>query len=269
MQLPLKWHGGKGAFDGALAKWIISLMPKHTHYVEVFAGGLAVLMHKSPENVSEVVNDIHKSLTTFWRVLADTDLFEVFKRRVEATPLSSVEWLQAMAGGVTDVDMAVAFFVRCRQSRQGMMKCFATLSRNRVRRGMNEQAASWISAIEGLDDVHARMQRVVVLCEDYRKVIQSQDGENTLFYLDPPYLHETRSMTEAYDHEMTREQHVQLLELLKGIKGKFLLSGYRSELYDEHAAAAGWVRHEMKIANNAAGGKSKKIQTECVWCNYA
>ena len=75
---PLKWWGGKHY----LAKKIIDLMPRHLHYVEPYAGGLAVLLEKDPfdrslywgekgyeQGVSEVVNDIHRELTNFWRVL--------------------------------------------------------------------------------------------------------------------------------------------------------------------------------------------------------
>ena len=70
-----------------------------------------------------------------------------------------------------DVQAAVAFFVRCRQSRAGGFKVFATLSRNRTRRGMNEQSSAWLNGVEGLADVHDRLKRVVVLCDDALKVI--------------------------------------------------------------------------------------------------
>ena len=75
---PLKWWGGKHY----LAKDFIALMPRHLHYVEPFAGGLAVLLEKDPfdeskfwgskcyeQGVSEVVNDINRELTNFWQVL--------------------------------------------------------------------------------------------------------------------------------------------------------------------------------------------------------
>ena len=47
-----------------------------------------------------------------------------------------------------------------------------------------------------------------------------------LFYLDPPYLHETRATTGEYEYEMTISQHADLLDALVAIKGWFLLSGY-------------------------------------------
>ena len=266
---PLKTFGGKGAFNGKLAKWIISLMPEHTHYMEPYFGGGSVLLEKDPEGVSEVVNDINGKLMNFWRVLKYDTYFRYFCQCVEATPFSQAEWENACgtseAGNIHD---AARFFIRCRQSRAGQMKEFATLSRNRTRRGMNEQASAWLNAIDGLPAVHARLKRVVILNDDALNVIRKQDGDKTLFYCDPPYLHETRMATDVYEHEMTDDQHVALLECLATIKGKFLLSGYRNGFYDEWTDAYSWHRRDFEIANNASGKKKKPTMTECVWTNY-
>ncbi len=100
------------------------------------------------------------------------------------------------------------------------------------------------------------------------EVIHQQCGPNTLFYCDPPYLHETRATTGEYEHEMSRSQHCDLLDMLGAVQGKFLLSGYRSNLYDWKAKACGWHRVDFDLPNNAAGGKSKRRMTECVWANF-
>ena len=84
-------------------------------------------------------------------------------------------------------------------------KDFATLSRNRTRRQMNEQASAWWTCVEGLPAVSARLRRVVVLNQPALEVIRQQDGPATLFYLDPPYLHETRASPGTYKHEMSEE----------------------------------------------------------------
>ena len=269
---PLKWHGGKGAFGGQLAQWIISLMPPHVHYVETHFGGGSVLLNKDPEGISEVVNDINFDLTTFWSVLSDPEAFPIFRRAMETTPFSQPVWnvaRDALSWGDigSSIDRARWFFICCRQSRAGQMNEFAPLSRNRTRRGMNEQASAWLTAVEGLPAVHARLKRVAIVTEDALTVIRREDGPKTLFYCDPPYLHETRASTADYEHEMTRQQHEELLECLATIKGRFLLSGYRSSLYDDFATGVGWKRHEFKIPNNASGGKKKRVMTECVWSN--
>jgi len=276
---PLKWWGGKTY----LAPKIIELMPRHLHYVEPYFGGGAVLLAKDPmdeskfwgkqcyeKGISEVVNDINLELTNFWRVLQDDKTFASFRRIVEAIPFSQVEWKEAEARlqpvKPPDIDAAVAFFVRCRLSRAGEFKEFATLSRNRTRRRQNEQASAWWNCIEGLPAVHARLRRVVILNQDALSVIGAQDGERTLFYLDPPYVPRSRSTVGNYAHEMTEADHKAMLKAIRQCQGKVILSGYPNPLYDR--ALHDWNRHEIAIDNKAAGGKTKRKMTEVLWMNY-
>lgn len=261
---PLKWHGGKHY----LTDEIVSLMPRHTHYVEPFAGGLAVLLAKNPEGVSEVANDLDGNLMNFWNVLRSENTFPRFLREVDSIPFSEAAWEHAGKSltGENPVSRAVAFFVRCRQSMAGRMDSFAPLSRNRVRRGMNEQASAWLNAVEGLPSVHARLKRVVILNRPAIDVIRTQDGPKTLFYCDPPYLHETRSVPGVYAHEMSEENHRELLDVLKRVCGRVMVSGYPSDLYDR--ALSRWHRHTFDRPNNAASGRTKVRKTEVVWCNF-
>ncbi len=277
---PLKWHedGGKSY----LASKIVALMPPraskdnpdgYLHFIEPFAGSLAVLLANNPEGISEVVNDLNQDLSIFWKVLQKADWFYAFQRIIEATPFSEVEWKLADIDHdqcPSQVEIAVGFFVRCRQSLAGRMDSFAPLSRTRVRRGMNEQASAWLNCVEGLSAVHERLKRVVVL--DARpavEVIRQQDGPQTLFYLDPPYCHDTRATTGEYQHEMSYADHRELLEVLKSIKGKFLLSGYDNDLYRGYAQTCPrWDRHDFDLPNNSAGGETKRRMVESVWANF-
>jgi DNA adenine methylase len=272
MKGPLKTHGGKRY----LAERIVALMPSHTHFVEPYAGGLAVLFAKPSEGTSEVVNDLDGRFTNFWRVLQDEDLFARFRRRVQAIPFSEAEWRDAQAylDGATKrasrqemVERATRFFVLCRQSMSGRCKDFTPLTRNRVRNGMNEQASAWLNAIESLPAVHTRLKRVVILNRPALEVIRSQDGPGVLFYLDPPYLPEVRAAKHAFGpFEMTVEQHEELLDAITGLQGMVMISGYSSQLYDSRLA--GWSRHEFDLPNNAGGGKHKRRMTEVVWTNF-
>jgi len=105
-----------------------------------------------------------------------------------------------------------------------------------------------------------------VLNRDALEVIRQQDGPGTLFYLDPPYLAETRSASHVYVHEMTADRHAELLDLVRQCKGKVMLSGYPSGLYDR--AIHDWTRYEFDLPNQAAGGKAKRRMTEVLWCNF-
>jgi DNA adenine methylase len=249
-----------------LAKLIVSLMPEHVHYCEPYFGGGSVLFIKPFEGISEVANDLSGRLIGFYRVLSDPAMFDQFYRRIETTPFSKELWEESWELCHDPIVDAAKFFILCRQSRGGMMKDFATLSRNRVRRGRNEQVAAWLTAIEGLPQVHARLRRVVWLCDDALNVIQQQDGPNTLHYCDPPYLHSVRATKNAYQHEMTDQQHVELLETLLACKGKVILSGYPNELYD--GMLRNWNCQDFAIDNKTAGSKQKRIMTERVWMNF-
>lgn len=281
---PIKFFGGKRY----LAPKIIPLFPRHLHYVEPFAGGLSVLLQRDPDDprfqmgtdgshkgVSEIANDKDRLLTNFWKVLGDPAQFPEFFRRVNAIPLGRDVWEDAefrvhheeWPGHDDDpIGNAVAFFVHCRQSRAGMRKDFTSLTRNRTRRGMNGNVSEWLGAVDGLPDVHERLRRVVVENMDAVKLIRREDEPTTLFYCDPPYLHSTRSTTDVYQHEMTEEQHRELLAVLRECKGKVILSGYPSPLYE--GMLSDWKCHRVDIANHAAGGKAKARETECLWCNF-
>ena len=198
---PLKWHGGQSY----LARRIIDVMPRHRHYVEPFAGGLAVVPARDPEDprlwledssgqrgVSEVVNDLDGRLVNFWRVLREPDLFAHFVRLCEATPLSRAVWEEArgLASDADPVRNAWAFFVEVRQSRAGQRRSFTSLTRARTRRGVNGNVSEWLGATDGLAEVHARLRPVVIEKMDAIDLIGREGGDGTLFYCDPPYLHQ-------------------------------------------------------------------------------
>ena len=63
MRGPLAYIGGKRA----IATKIIEVFPKHTTYVEAFAGGAQVFFRKEPSKV-EVLNDLDGEMVNFYRV---------------------------------------------------------------------------------------------------------------------------------------------------------------------------------------------------------
>lgn len=270
---PLKTHGGKHY----LATRVRELMPRHTHYVEPYFGGGSVLLAGDGRGVSEVANDLNGNLTNFWRVLQKPDYFRDFHRTVEAIPFSQEEWREAgrhvqcpgmfPESNVPCLECAVRFFVLSRQSLSGRQDSFTGITRTRVRRGMNGEVSAWLSAVEGLPQVHARMKRVLILRKPALEVIDSEDTPNTLFYLDPPYLPETRATVGEYgDFEMTYDDHRTLLDKLLTVRGKVILSGYLSKLY--YSLLRDWRCVTIDMPNNSAGGKTKQRRSEVIWMNY-
>lgn len=113
---------------------------------------------------------------------------------------------------------------------------------------------------------HAEIYNVVIENRDALVVLTRHDGPQSLHYVDPPYVHETRSMFKggksAYRHEMDRGGHARLLETLRGLTGMVVLSGYAHPLYDE--ALHGWKRTEF-----AALADGARPRTEVLWINPA
>jgi DNA adenine methylase len=275
---PLKWHLDGGKYY--LAPQIVKLMPRHLHYVEPYGGGLAVLLARNPDDpdlwalpfqgVSEVVCDISGHLMNFWFVLRDPDAFPKLLRLAQGTPFSEELFRQSLVrfdAAKDRVERAYWFFVRCRFSLAGRMDQFTSVTRSRLRGGMNAEVNAWLSCIDGLPQVHARLQRVLVLdAQPAVDLIRRHDSGVTLYYIDPPYLGTTRTNDDVFRNEMSVEQHAELLDVLCRVQGRVMLSGYPSDLYDRKLG--GWNRHAFDLPNNAAHGDSKRRMQEVLWTNF-
>ncbi len=131
---------------------------------------------------------------------------------------------------------------------------------------MNGNVSEWLSAVDGLADVHERLRRVLIENMPAVDLIRREDTPGTLFYCDPPYVHETRASKEAYAFEMDGPAHRQLLQAVLECQGKVMLSGYHSDLYRD--MLPGWKEHLFDLPNNAASGDTKRRMIEVIWCNF-
>lgn len=97
--------------------------------------------------------------------------------------------------------------------------------------------------------------------EEYHnsRIINEHDNEDVFIYCDPPYVLSTRK-EHLYNYDMTDEQHIELLEVLKRHKGKILISGYDNKLYNK--MLKNW--HKETIVTSSERGK----RIECLWMNY-
>jgi len=264
---------------------IVGLFPdrdKYDTFVDAYGGMGWVLLAHDPTGKSEVYNDKNRALSTMFKVLADPKLFdglEGFYRRVAVLPFSELVFNEAKNTldkwqrgklKLTDVEVAYNFYVLCRQSRTGNCKDFATPTKNRLRRGMNEQVSAWLTSLDDLPRIARRLQRVMICNQPAIEVIEKYDTKRTVFYLDPPYHPGTRTDIKAYgEYDMTEDQHEELLKFLvsKDRKGFILISGRDNPLYAKYLAA--WTRYELgEKVNNMSNKKVKNRVAEYVWMNY-
>ncbi len=92
------------------------------------------------------------------------------------------------------------------------------------------------------------------------ELIQRYNKPYVFIYCNPPYILSTRSKR-IYKHEMTEEDHIELLEVLKQHKGPVMISGYDHEIYNSMLDR--WTKKKQKA--NCEFGKQA---IETIWMNY-
>lgn len=257
------WYGGKFSH----LEWLLPLLPKAHHYCEPYSGSAAVLVNREPSPV-ETYNDIDGDVVNFFRVLRDRH--EELIRSIALTPFSREEFHLAVNGptqGVSDLERARRFYIRARQARTGLAQT-ATLGRwanckNTSRAGMSGVVSRWLGGVDALQEIAHRLLRVQIENRPAIDIIRLYDDDKTLFYCDPPYMHETRGDSKAYGFEMTSEQHWELAETLQQCKGLTAISGYRCDAMDTWYK--GWRRFDAlaKVIHS-----TKQLRQECLWMNY-
>jgi len=269
-QIAFGWYGGKYSH----LDWLLPLLPSTIHYCEPFGGSAAVLINRLPSPV-ETYNDIDGELVNFFRVLRSQK--EELLEAIGLTPFSREELREAVTANhneLTDLERARQFFVRARQVRTGLAQ---TASEGRwahckltSRAGMAGAVSRWLGSVEGLSEIAQRLLRVQVENAPALEVIKRYDSKDTLFYCDPPYVHESRSDTNAYAFEMTDDEHKALARILHNVQGKVALSGYQcplmGELYGDWTAieAPGKKAH----STNTRSDMTKQNRVETLWINY-
>lgn len=259
---PLRWHGGKWR----LAPWIIQHFPPHACYVEPFGGGASVLLRKQRAAL-DVYNDLDRAVVTLFQLLRDSP--DELIRRVELTPFSRSDFDRSQdytAQPEDDISLCLNLLIRSHMGFSSSGACGRgghqkTGFRGRGVRAGTTPPENWRRFPPVLREVAQRMQGVVIEDRPALDLMAAHDDPETLFYLDPPYLPETRDQGADYMHEMTEEDHRALLNALPGFRSKIVLSGYSSALYDE--ALDGWFRRDR--ATHAEGARPR---TEVIWMNF-
>lgn len=262
--IPFGWYGGKFSH----LAWLLPLLPKCHHYCEPFAGSGAVLLNRAPSPI-ETYNDLDGEVVNFFRVLRDQR--DKLIEAIGLTPFSREEFALAckLDPKVPPLERARRFYVRARQVRTGLAQT-ASLGRwanckNTSRAGMSGVISRWLGAIDQLPKIAERLLRVQIENRPAIDVIRLYDSPDTLFYCDPPYVHDTRGDANAYGYEMTNRQHAELAELLNKVCGMVAVSNYQCDLMDELYPRPKWHKTVSGARTNHA---TKGTRVEVLWTNY-
>lgn len=264
----MRYHGGKWR----LAPWIIGHFTEHRTYVEPFGGAASVLLRK-PRSYAEVYNDLDGEVVNLFRVLRDPVHAEALADAVRLTPFARQEFNAAFHEVPEDdfINRARVLLIRShmgfgtaamRAKANGLPQ--RTGFRSNTTRARTHPAMDWSGLPRVVADVSQRMSGVIIEQRPAIDVLQRYDAPDTLHYVDPPYVHATRCNSSRwnYRHELDDAGHRELADCLITLRGRVVLSGYASPLYD--SLFAGWERHEK--ATHADGARDR---TEVLWIKPA
>ena len=256
----IRYHGGKFR----IADWIISQFPRHKTYVEPFGGGGSVLLCKEPSEI-EVYNDIDDEVVNLFRVLRNPEQREQLEQQLYLTPFSRVEFYEAYEDVDCPVERARRMIIR---AQMGFGSAGATKGSTGFRmaggRQKNYELVLWEKYPARLAQYAKRLKQVLIENQPASKIIDLYDTEETLFFVDPPYVRSTRTANVvAYRYEMSDSDHIALLDQLNQVKGKVLITGYEHDIYNEKLSR--WKKLTKQVqASGKVGGVTRQ---ECLWLN--
>lgn len=255
----MRYHGGKWR----LAPWIIEHFPAHRVYVEPYGGAAGVLLRK-PASYAEVYNDLDGDVVNLFHVLRSPDLRYQLLEALTLTPYSREEFTLAWAPCGDPVEKARRLVIR---AEQGFGSAGATKGNTGFRVDVKRQYQTaihvWSRVPDRLRLVAERFSEVMLERCSALELMPRYDGDETLFYIDPPYEISTRKTRNAYRHEMSLSGHRDLLAQLRAMKGFVVLSGYEHAAYDE--LLHDWTRIEKTVA--CAGQRGAVGRTELLYLN--
>lgn len=262
----IRYHGGKFR----LAQWIMQFFPPHRIYVEAFGGAASILLQK-PRAYSEVYNDLDEQVVNLFHVMRDASQRERLVEQLTFTPYSRNEFNLAWELGGDAVERARRLIIR---AQMGFGSAGATKGttgfRIDAKRQYETATHSWAQYPDNLRAVGLRLSGVLIENKPAIDLLRNHDTAETLFYIDPPYVHETRcrikmGSARGYRHEMSIGDHVELLKALKAVSGMVVVSGYDHPLYNHE------LRSWKKVTTNAriSSSRGTAVRQECLWINPA
>ena len=256
---PVSYYGGKITLLGR----ILPNIPPHNIYTEAFFGGGAVFFAKASAE-AEIINDTNAMVVNFYEQVQTN--FQALQSKIEATLFCRSTYKVAlsiyqMPHLFDKLQQAWAFYIatNCGFANKVGSWGYDKYSK-RVKAFRNKKIAFNKAIVDRI--AHAQIEN-----NDANKVIQSRDTDDAFHYVDPPYIDTNQGMYSGY----TEQDYKKLLDTLSGVKGKFLLSSYPSDILDEYIKKNGWYSIQINkplSAQKAVTGKPRARKTEVLTANY-
>lgn len=242
-----------------IANWIIDNIPKHHTYLEPYFGSGAVFFTKRPSDI-ETINDKDELIYSLFKTVRDNP--EELVNLIALTPFSRKEYDESFNDGqFTEVERLRRFLIQCWQGHGFRTTGTKVGWKNDVQgREQMYAAYNWYRLPEWIMQIVDRLKQCQIENQPAIKLIKRYNYPNVFIYADPTYLLSTRT-AKQYKYEMTEEEHEELLTTLLDHKGSIMISGYKSDMYNEYLK--GWNKKKKKTT---AEYGLKRV--EYIWCNY-
>lgn len=259
MRAVMKYPGAKWA----IAEWIIGHFPDHRSYLEPFFGSGAVLFRKDRSAI-ETVNDRDSDVVNLFNWIRDDP--EKLASAIYYIPYARDEYNRAYDSMDTETDSlrrAINFYIRMMMGHGFRLTGERTGWKNDVQgREASYATRQWCTLPQTILEAAERLRGVQIENMPAVDLIRRFRSTNVLIYADPPYVLDTRFQgRKQYKHEMTEEDHMELLATLKEHSGPVLISGYDSPLYTEELRD--WCR-ETKKTRTQTGAEREEV----LWMNF-
>lgn len=238
-----------------LADIILENIPEHITYLEPFFGSGAVFFSKGPSQI-ETINDLDSRVYNFFKVCRDSP--EKLAMAAYLTPMSRQEQMESVNENPDTLESARRFLTQSWQSIGGVQR-HKTGWRSNIDK-IGGKLHEWNEIPERILEVADRLKCAQIENQDAVKLLQRYNRKDVFAYVDPPYLLSTRK-GRYYETDMEDNQHPEFLVILREFEGKFILSGYDNQLYDDILKDC----YKIYINAQAEGGQSR---TEVLWLNY-
>lgn len=253
---PIPWLGGKRR----LLKHIKPLIPEHQLYVELFFGGGALFFDKtSRAAVPAVLNDIDSELVNLYRVICHhkDEFVRQFDHMLYSREMYNQLKVDAVSGGLTDIQRAANFYARVRQS-------FAARADSGQSFGLSRKTihAPRLFNFAQFEQISAKLKTAIIENGSWQDVAYRYDWGGAFFFADPPYW-----QAQGYKSHFDFEQYQNLAEFMSNCKGKVMLTINK---HPEIEALFGCFESKEVAIKYSVKKEANQCHesTEIIYCNY-
>lgn len=256
---PVLYYGGK---SGWLLPHILRHLPETDVYVEPYGGAGSVLLSR-PRSKLEVYNDLDWRIVNLLQAIQDERRFPLLYHRAYFTLYARSEFVRALEmlrdPTVDDDWKAWAYFVAQNQGYGGISYLPGHWGRAFTDdKGVAKKVRTFTIRVDRLPRQHERLQGVEIQCRDAFRVIKEYDSPETTYFLDPPYVPDTRVNKKVYSIDQPLEHHRDLVEVILRLDGAVVLIGYDHPVY-RPLEDAGWEKlHFRGYASAAARNRGTR-----------